>query len=182
MNAALPAMVAGGRARKKGREISDAGHRKAGGQMSKWVSADDPRPAHVREFVDRVRAARAKVGHELALMQEAIATEIARHDPNHVASSHQRLKGASQAIEEKGEWVEWEEWRISTTFETRIVKTERNGKTWYEAAVECDGQRLACGCPTLKGAFAFVHLYKAFIVDQFYSVGPPWADTGVYGR
>ena len=149
--------------------------------MFRRVATDDPGSAHVREFVDRVRAARAKVGHELTLMQEAIATVIAGNDPTHVASSLELLEAVGQAIEEKGEWAEWEEWRISPTFATRVAKTERNGKAWYEVAVECDGQRLACGCPTLKGAFAFVHLYKAFIVDQFYSVGPPWADTGVYG-
>jgi len=146
----------------------------------KRTSKEDPRPAHVRAFVDRVRVARAKVGHELTLMQEAIADAIARDDPTHVAASRALLDAVRKAIAEKGEWVEWEEWRISTAFETRIARTARNGTAWYEVAVECDGQRLACSCPTIESAFAFVHLYKEFIIDQFYSVGPPWADTHLY--
>ena len=137
-------------------------------------------PAHVGEFVDRVRDARAKMGHELTLMQEAIATCIAKHDPKHVPSSRDTLDAVARAIEQKGFWTEWDEWRISTAFETRIAKVERGGKDWYEAAVECDGQKLACGCPTLHQAFAFVQLYKELIIDQFYSVGPPWADTRLY--
>jgi hypothetical protein len=148
--------------------------------VSNRIGKEDQPPAHVKEFVARVREARAKVGHELTLMQEAIATRVAEHDPTHVPSSREELAAVAKAIEQNGEWVDWDEWRISTAFQSRIVKAEKAGKDWYEADVECDGQRLACGCPTLEGAYAFVNLYKGFIIDQFYSVGPPWADTGLY--
>ena len=137
-------------------------------------------PAHVREFVARVRDARARMGHELTLMQEAIATSIAAHDPRHVRSSQKMFEAIVAAIAQKGEWLEWSEWRISTSFENRIVKTTKGGKDWYEASVECDGQRLACGCPTLEGAFAFMRLYCELIIEQFYSIGPPWADNRLY--
>lgn len=150
--------------------------------MATPTSTDEPRPAHVRAYVDRVRAARAKTGHELTLMQEAIAVEIARRDPSHDASARELLESVAKAVAEAGEWIEWDEWRIGTAFQTRIGSTEKNGGTWYEVTVECDGQRLECSCPTLNGAFAFVQLYKVFIIDQFYSVGPPWANTGVYKR
>ena len=137
-------------------------------------------PGHAAEFVARVRDARARAGHPLTLMQEAIATSIAASDPNHESWSRDKLKAIAEAIEQKGEWVEWDEWRISTAFDVRIAKTGREGKDWYEASVECDGQKLACGCPTLNKAFAFVQLYKELIIDQFYSVGPPWADNHLY--
>jgi hypothetical protein len=71
-------------------------------------------------------------------MQEAIATTIAGHDPTHVPSSCEELAVVAKAIEQKGEWVDWDEWRISTGFQSRIVRQD-----WYEAAAECDGQRLA---------------------------------------
>ena len=148
--------------------------------MSDRIWKEDPPSAQVKEFVDRVREARARLGHELTLMQEAIATTIAEHDPTDVPALCVEFEAVTKAIDQKGEWVDWDEWRISTAFQTRIVKAEKAGKDWYEAAVECDGQKLACGCPTLKGAYAFVNLYKGFIIDQFYSVGPPWADTGLY--
>jgi len=137
-------------------------------------------PPHAREFVARIREARAKVGHELTLMQEAVATSMAGCDPRHEAWARDRLAAIEAALEREDQWSETEEWRIGTWFETRIAKAERGGTDWYEIAVECDRQRLGCMCPTLEKAFAFVHLYKAFIIDQFYSVGPPWADHRLY--
>jgi hypothetical protein len=137
-------------------------------------------PPYVKEFVARVREDRAGAGHPLTLMQEAIATSIAECDPNFVSWSHEKLAVIAEAVEQKGEWVEWDEWRISTAFDVRIAKTKKTGEDWYEATVECDGQRLACLCPTLKKAFAFVQLYKRLIIDQFYSVGPPWAANHLY--
>jgi hypothetical protein len=136
--------------------------------------------AHVREFVARIRRARARVGHELTQMQEAIAASIAAHDPRFVPASQRRLEEIRAIISQKGEWIEWDEWRISTSFESRIAKTEQGGKDWYQASVECDGQRLACGCPTLGQAYAFLRLYQQLIIEQFYSVGPPWADNRLY--
>jgi hypothetical protein len=137
-------------------------------------------PAHVTEFVTRVREDRAGAGHPLTLMQEAIATSIAECDPNFVSWSREKLAAIAEAVEQKGEWVEWDEWRISTAFDVRIGKSRKAGEDMYEATVECDGQRLACLCPTLKKAFAFVQLYKQLIIDQFYSVRPPWADNHLY--
>jgi len=85
-----------------------------------------------------------------------------------------------QQVEEKGRWSEQEEWRISTWFDSEIVAGEASGRPWFTTTVSCDGQTLSCGCPSIERAYGFMRLYQKLIVDQFYSVGPPWADQSLY--
>jgi hypothetical protein len=79
------------------------------------------------------------------------------------------------AMDKDGHWEEWEEWRISTSFNSRIEREDITGKTWFKVSVECDGQQFMCRCPSLEKAYLVSKFYRRVIVDQFYSVGPPWA-------
>jgi len=81
------------------------------------------------------------------------------------------------AISKDGVWQLSEEWRISTYTEMRIEKKPKAGKDWFFVSVECDGQKLACECPTLGRAHFFSRWYRHLICYQFYSVGPTWADA-----
>jgi len=130
---------------------------------------------HITESVDRVRSMRAKQGHELTLMQEAIVSCVAAHDPKYEAWSEKMLAAVGSAVDQKGIWIDHEEWRISTWFETKIANVDRNGSNRYQVTVTCDRQTLSCECPSVEKALAFMLLYKRFIIDQFYSVGPPWS-------
>ena len=134
----------------------------------------------ISESVDRVRATRAKQGHELTLMQEAIVSCVAAYDPKYEPWSKKTLALIREAVDQKGIWTEQDEWRISTWFETKIAKIVRNGTDRYQVAVECDRQTLSCECPSVEKALAFMWLYKRFVIDQFYSVGPPWAENHVF--
>jgi len=67
-----------------------------------------------------------------------------------------------------------------TWFDSEISETIKNDAPWFVVAVECDGQRFTCGCPSVEGAYAYMRLYQKLIVEQFYSVGPPWAAANVY--
>ena len=132
----------------------------------------------IEERVEQVRQARKQQGHDLSHLQQGIVESLVAWDPAHDAVSRRELTSIEDAIEADGHWEAEEEWRISTWFTSSITRSAKNGAPVYEVSVECDGQRLACACPTLEGAYAFMHLYQSFIVDQFYSVGPPWAAKG----
>lgn len=134
----------------------------------------------IADRVAKVRDARRHQGHELSRLQEGIVEAVAACDPNHEAACQKELEEIRASLSEQGRWGSQDEWRISTWFETKIVSTVRNDAQVYEVSVECDGQKLSCACPTIEGAYAYTRLYQALIVDQFYSVGPPWADTGIY--
>jgi hypothetical protein len=121
-----------------------------------------------------------RVGHEQTLMEKAIVAAFAGVDPNYEPAYRDKLKEIERAIQTTGSWQEYEEWRISTSFDSRIVKTQHHDREWYAVSVECDRQKLCCECPTIKKALAFLALYQRIIVDQFYTVGPPWADNHVF--
>ncbi len=127
-----------------------------------------------------IRAARRKQGHELTLLQEAIVLTIAGSDPKIEPASNVMLEEIKTQIGATGVWHSYDEWRISTSFDNRIVKGEMQGKPWLTVTVSCDGQILSCGCPTVDRAFGFMRLYQKLIIDQFYSVGPPWADQSLF--
>ncbi|HEX4198485.1 MAG TPA: hypothetical protein VHZ26_13695 [Caulobacteraceae bacterium] len=134
----------------------------------------------IADRVAQVKDARRRQGHELRRLQQGIVEAIAAWDPKHEPASRKELDLIKSAVEETGQWKGQEEWRIMTWFDSSIVRSARDNKIVYEVAVECDGQRLACNCPTVEGAYAFMRLYQAMIVDQFYTIGPPWADTGIF--
>lgn len=140
-----------------------------------WFKSSGP-----EERLADIRAARRKQGHELTPLQEAIITTIAKSDPKSDPSSKTMLEAIEAEIDAKGFWHEYDEWRISTSFENRIAKGDLNGKVWFTITVSCDGQSLSCGCPTVERAFGFMRLYQKLIIDQFYSVGPPWADQSLF--
>jgi hypothetical protein len=134
----------------------------------------------VVERVEQVRAVRRRQGHELTRLQQGIVEAVAGWDPAHEPASQRALEAIRSAIHDAGCWSEWEEWRISTSFNSSITRASRDDREVFEVAVKCDGQKLSCVCPTLEGAYAFMRLYQAMIVDQFYSIGPPWAATGMF--
>jgi hypothetical protein len=98
-------------------------------------------------------------------------------DPTRHGWAADELQRTREAIERDGAWTEQDEWRISTMFDSRITVVEVEGRAWFAASVECDGQRLSCRCPSVERAFLFVKLYQHLIRSQFYSIGPPWADV-----
>ena len=88
-----------------------------------------------------------------------------------------RLDRIRDALMQGDTWSKQSEWRISTWFDSRIVRAQANGRTWFKVSVECDGQTVSCRCPTVERAFRFLELYEHLIVYQFYSVGAPWMDV-----
>ena len=134
----------------------------------------------IAERVAKVRDARRGQGHELSRLQEGIVEAIAACDPNHESACRKELAFIKTALRDEGQWGSRDEWRISTWFDSTIVPATRNGVDVYDVTVACDGQKLSCACPTIEGAYGFMRLYQAMIVDQFYSIGPPWADTGIF--
>jgi hypothetical protein len=134
------------------------------------------RAQRIRQRIDQAK----RPGHDQTLAQQAMLACFASIDPKHEPDCADKLNAVRDALKNRGSWDETDEWRISTWFESRIEKTVRDSKDWYEVAVECDGQTLSCGCPSVEEAFAFLELYKELIIDQFYSVGPPWADNRVF--
>ena len=139
-----------------------------------------PKRAWITERIERVRRVRRRQGHELTSLEEGIVAAIAAWDPEHVRASRQTLADITESVAQDGKWSTQEEWRIMTWSDCEIVRTQRESADWYQVSVECDGQRLACGCPTLEQAYAFMRLYQTLIVDQFYSIGPPWAESGIF--
>jgi len=134
----------------------------------------------IAERVALVRAARKRQGQELTPLQVGIVSAMAGWDPQHERSSREALAEIKETVQAEGKWATQEEWRISTWSECEIVRTQRDSADWYQVGVACDGQSLSCGCPTIEQAYAFMRLYQELIVEQFYSIGPPWADTGIY--
>ncbi len=149
------------------------------------MSDSEEREAQRREAA---RAARVEArlkrmkrpGHHQTLFQQAMIACLASIEPACEPYYQKELDAIRDAVRRNGIWEESQEWRISTYFVSRIEKKQRDGKDWFRTSVECDGQRLSCECPTVEKAFAFVHLYQRLIVDQFYSIGPPWADNHVF--
>ncbi len=134
----------------------------------------------IADRIAKIRDARRGQGHELSRLQEGIIEAVASCDPTHEPACRKELASIESALRSDGRWSSQEEWRISTWFDSTIAPVRRNGADVYEVVVECDGQKLSCACPTVEGAYAFMRLYQAMIVDQFYSIGPPWADTGIF--
>jgi hypothetical protein len=129
----------------------------------------------VSERLNAVRASRAKQGHQLTGLQEALVVTLARHDPLHDQAAAHALSTIDRQIEANGFWAEAEEWRISTWFESKITKDLSADRVWFTTSVACDGQTFSCRAASLERACAFMRLYQQLIIDGFYSVGPPWA-------
>lgn len=109
------------------------------------------------------------------LLQKAFAELVRSIQPGHDKYTFQEIERARNAIAESGRWQEFDEWRISTCFDSAIERLEHNGKTLFKVRVACDGQEFICICPTLDKAVLLSKFYRRIIMDQFYSVGPPWA-------
>jgi hypothetical protein len=136
----------------------------------RWVSEA------VRHMRDHLR----ERGHALSPFQEGIVSAMAGPDPRYEDSARSKLDEIKTAVDRSGRWSVQEEWRISTWFESGITRTQHSGGDWYEVSVTCDGQELKCSCPSIEGAYAYMCLYQKFIVEQFYSVGPPWAARSLF--
>lgn len=79
------------------------------------------------------------------------------------------------AILEKGEWHEYEEWRISTITEFTIVPEQFKDEKWFRVRVKCDYE-FSCVCPTIERAIEMAGLYQQLIMHLFNQVGwPSWA-------
>jgi hypothetical protein len=91
------------------------------------------------------------------------------------ADTAKELAVIEAGIMKDGVWVHSEEWRISTYADLRIEKKNKGGKDGFFVSVECDGQKLACECPSLARAHFFARWYRHLICYQFYSIGPNWA-------
>ena len=130
----------------------------------------------IADRVARVRAARRRQGHDLTRLQQGIVEAVAAADPAYEPSCRDQLDAVRADVAAHGVWRQQTEWRISTCFDS-VIRVSPSAATLYEVVVECDGQRLSCRCPSLEGAYSFMRLYEAIIIDQFYSVGPPWAAT-----
>ena len=147
------------------------------GWKSKYEDDAKKRKARVEARVDQARKAMQSTGHELSLWQIAMVSIFAEIDPKHEPAYAKELAEICSAISQTGVWHEDDEWRISTWFSSTIERKSIEAKDWYYVSVECDGQELSCRCPSIEKAFAFLRLYQKMIVEQFYSVGPPWADN-----
>lgn len=144
--------------------------------MSWFKSDEHSADAHV----EAIRSARRREGHDLTALQEGIIRSIAAYEPAKEAASHHAFVNVVSAVEANGRWEEDEEWRISTWFNSSIVQSTLNERPWFTATVTCDGQTLSCGSPSIERAYGFMRLYQKLIVDQFYSVGPPWAEQCLF--
>jgi hypothetical protein len=108
-------------------------------------------------------------------MQHAFQDYVASIQPDKNGSISEELQKVRAAISGCGKWHDQDEWRISTYFDTEI-KHEINGdSSKFFVRVECDGQEFKAYCPSLEKAFLVSKFYQRIIIDQFYSVGPPWA-------
>ena len=108
-------------------------------------------------------------------LQQAFLDYVASIQPAKDRSIAAELEKVRLTIERDGKWREQEEWRISTYFDTEIMpETVAENRRFY-VRVECDGQEFKALCPSLEKAFLVSKFYRKVIVEQFYSVGPPWA-------
>jgi hypothetical protein len=129
----------------------------------------------VAERIERAREHRRRQGHALSPLGEGLVAVMAAADPAHPPRSADELARIKDALAEKGRWSSSEERRIMTWSTREIVQTHRDGVAHFDVSVECDGQRFTCACPSVEGAHAYMRLYQALLVEQFYAVGPPWA-------
>jgi hypothetical protein len=111
----------------------------------------------------------------LSLIQKGFIEYVESVRPDQNEHTAAELTVVRSSIDKNGCWEEWEEWRISTSFNSRIEREDIEGKTWFKVSVECDGQQFTCRSPSLEKAYLVSKFYRRVIVDQFYSVGPPWA-------
>lgn len=112
-------------------------------------------------------------------LQSALVEYVQSINPDRDRDTAKEIERVRAAVAESGRWQEFEEWRISTFFDSSIDTIEIGGQSWFKVKVkvrvECDGQEFICRCPTLDKAVLLAKFYRRLIVDQFYSVGPPWA-------
>ena len=108
-------------------------------------------------------------------LQNALVEYVKSIQPDRDRDTAQEIERVRKAIAESGRWQEFDEWRISTSFDSSIEKMEIDGKTSFKVRVECDAQEFVCRCPNLEKAVLLSKFYRRLIIDQFYSVGPPWA-------
>jgi len=146
------------------------------GQKLSYEEWRKKRKARVDAALEQARKRSQSTGHELSAWAVAMISTLVEIDPAYESEQATELSEIASAIDRDGIWQISEEWRISTCFDVSIVRKTENSKTWYWVKVECDGQILSCRSPSLERAFAFSNLYRRLIIDQFYSIGPAWAD------
>ena len=139
---------------------------------------EDPvsRRARIEGYFERYRLAVRTASDAGRGMIAAVATV----DPKYSPYARQKLDEIIANTGSRGYWEGSFEWRAMTTIFCRIDKTGDIFSPKYEITVECDKQQFSCVCPTPEKAFAFMELYQHLIIEQFYSIGPPWADTPMF--
>ena len=95
------------------------------------------------------------------------------------AKDGRRVREIKAAIEEKGYWEDFVEWRIFTVTEMRIEPVDRDGKHLFKVRVACDYEML-CYCPTVERAVEMLGVYERLIVDLFWTLG--WAGWATRDR
>ena len=97
-----------------------------------------------------------------------------------------RLEEVRQKLAFEGQWIEHEEWRISTVTTSRIEPVDRPWREvegapprYFKVTVECDG-RFECLSPTLERAVEFVGIDRALVFELWGEFG--WATWAAKGR
>lgn len=108
-------------------------------------------------------------------LQSSFVEYVRSIQPDRNRDTAHEIERVRKAIAASKRWQEYDEWRISTSFDSSIEEVEIGGKTWFKVRVECDAQEFICRCPTVEKAVLLANFYRRLIIDQFYSVGPPWA-------
>ena len=94
------------------------------------------------------------------------------------ARSLHRIADVRAAIDQRGFWEDFCEWRISTVTHLRIESFERESEKWFRVHVACD-HVMSTECPTLERAVEFLGVYERLIMDLFWTLGwPSWAERG----
>ncbi len=79
------------------------------------------------------------------------------------------------AIKSKGMWHEYEEWRISTVTEFKILPEKFKDENWFRVIVKCDYE-FSCVCPSIERAIEMAGLYQQLVMNMMVQVGwPSWA-------
>ena len=86
------------------------------------------------------------------------------------------------AIEAKGFWEEFIEWRLSIVTSLRIERIRKRvlneDADWYRVCVKCDSE-LMCDCPTIERAVEYLGVFEHLVADLFWTLGwPSWASYG----
>lgn len=115
------------------------------------------------------------MSHSQSALQAAFVEYVQSIQPERDRDTAKEIERVKEAIAKSGRWQDYEEWRISTSFDSSIERIEIGGKTWFRVSVECDAQEFICRCPTEEKAVLLAKFYRRLIVAQFFSVGPPWA-------